>query len=182
MAGLEAVCPRGFRAVYSRNLWGGQPGEFCSGAGSLGEEAQAYARVVRDFVGKRAIKSIVDLGCGDFRVGRMLRMRGVHYLGDGHSSRAHSPEPGALWRFRHTEFVCSDFLQGDLPTGELCLLRQVLQHLSNTEISIALSRLSRFPYVLITEHYPAAGRAVTPNLDKPAWSGHEGVRRFGRLS
>src|SRR5262245_54776289 len=64
-----------FTGVYANNLWGGEKWESCSGTGTTDERLvaayvamlEATARSER-FFGKR----FVDLGCGDFRVGRQL--------------------------------------------------------------------------------------------------------------
>lgn len=155
-----------FRGVYARNSWGGTQGDFFSGTGSEEAQTTAYAEAVREFVRTRGIKSIVDLGCGDYRVGRMLKMAGVHYLGVDIVPEL-IERNRALFTDPDTVFMCRDLLEEALPAAELCLLRQVLQHLSNVEIARALQRLNQYPYVLVTEHYPAPSRLVRPNLDKP---------------
>jgi hypothetical protein len=43
----------------------------------------------------------------------------------------------------------------------------VLQHLSNEEIGILLGKLHKYPYLLVTEHYPSPALASTENADKP---------------
>jgi SAM-dependent methyltransferase len=155
-----------FTDVYERNLWGGAAGEYCSGAGSDEAHAEAYAEVVRDFIAKHDIRSVVDVGCGDFNVGRRLSSAGVRYTGvdvvEGlieHNQAMHGG-PGV-------RFLCIDATAEELPDGDLCLIRQVLQHLSNAQIQSVLERTRKFPYVLVTEHYPAPGSEREPNRDKP---------------
>ena len=41
----------------------------------------SYADVIRAFIRDKGITSVVDLGCGDFRVGSMLQIQGVKYIG-----------------------------------------------------------------------------------------------------
>jgi hypothetical protein len=53
-----------------------------------------------------------------------------------------------------------------LPPAELCLIRQVLQHLSNAQISAILAKLGAFPYVIVTEHQPADQDFIFANVDK----------------
>ena len=50
------------------------------------------------------------------------------------------------------------------PDGDLCLIRQVLQHLSNKQISQVLANCGKFPYLVITEDV-YNGPNVRPNLD-----------------
>ena len=61
-------------------------------------------------------------------------------------------------------FVCLDIVDGPLPAGDLCLLRQVLQHLNNEEIATVLEKLTNYKWVLVTENVSAGGMKF-PNVD-----------------
>lgn len=155
-----------FTRVYERHEWGGKEGEFCSGTGSSAAHADEYARVVRDFIRANGISSVVDLGCGDFTVGRELQVPGVRYIGvdivesliERNREMFGGPE---------TSFVSLDAVTDELPDGDLGLIRQVLQHLSNEEIAAVLAKAKKYRYLLITEHLPSPQRAARPNADKP---------------
>lgn len=47
-----------------------------------------------------------------------------------------------------------DAVSESIPEGNICLIRQVLQHLSNADIVKVLEKLSRFDVLVITEHLP----------------------------
>lgn len=156
-----------FSRIYRDKLWGEDlSSPWFSGSGSIGGAREAYQEFVRCFIKQRGITSVVDLGCGDFRIGAPIARLVNRYVGvdivpdliDYLQARFGSST---------TEFRCLDIVNDDLPEGELCLVRQVLQHLSNGEIKAVLPKLARYKYVLITEHYPAPGRLVLPNRDKP---------------
>ncbi len=49
----------------------------------------------------------------------------------------------------------------------MCLIRQVLQHLSNAEISRVLENANKYKYLIVTEHYPNPAAKLKPNLDIP---------------
>ena len=70
-----------FTNVYTKGMWGGDPGTFFSGPGSNEEAAKPYADFVIRFMTEHNVKSVVDLGCGDFRVGRRIAASGVDYTG-----------------------------------------------------------------------------------------------------
>jgi hypothetical protein len=74
-----------------------------------------------------------------------------------------------------TRFLHLDIVGDEVPDGDVCFLRQVLQHLSNQEISAILPKLGKYEWVLITEHYPADENLGKPNLDK-VHGGH--IRAF----
>jgi hypothetical protein len=155
-----------FREVYARNAWGGAPGELCSGSGSAEEFAIPYAEVIGRFVESHGLRTVVDLGCGDFSVGRLIASKRVRYIGVDvvdEVVRRNRDRHGA----EGVEFVCLDITRDELPPGDLCLVRQVLQHLSNAEILAVLERTRGYPFVIVTEHLPPVDRVSRPNLDKP---------------
>ncbi|MDZ7910611.1 MAG: class I SAM-dependent methyltransferase [Rhodococcus sp. (in: high G+C Gram-positive bacteria)] len=156
-----------FTRIYRDKKWSVSSGsEFQSGSGSTEPIAEQYASFVADFINQRAVSSVVDLGCGDFNVGRRIAVAGVRYVGVDIVDDLISNN---LRKFadRGIDFRCLNIVEDDLPAGELCLVRQVFQHLSNTEILAVLPKLARYKYVLITEHYPAFTSGIVPNLDKP---------------
>jgi SAM-dependent methyltransferase len=154
-----------FSQIYSKKMWGGPEGEFFSGSGSDSAFADVYVSAVREFLQQTGARRIVDLGCGDFRIGNRIR-EGYEYTGvdvvpelvAAHDERFSNA---------HTSFQCLDITADPLPLGDVCLIRQVLQHLSNDEIARVLASASAYPFLVITEHFPAASRFTVPNLDKP---------------
>jgi hypothetical protein len=155
-----------FTRVYDTHEWGGRKGQYCSGSGSSDHQATLYATMVKAFVAERNIRTIVDLGCGDFVVGRELQVPGVKYIGVDiveqlieHNNRNFGS--GEI------SFLCLDIIADDLPEADLCLVRQVLQHLSNAQIDAVLRKIGKYRYALVTEHYPAPSVASIPNKDKP---------------
>ncbi|MDB5459530.1 MAG: hypothetical protein JWO72_1271 [Caulobacteraceae bacterium] len=159
-----------FGDIYRDAVWGGRPGEFNSGLGSDDDVSADFVSVVRDYIKTNSLTSIVDLGCGDFRVGSRLLQPGLAYTGvdvvpalvESHQ-RQHA-RPGV-------EFTVADIIDGELPAGDLYLVRQVLQHLSNEQISRVLEKLAAKARVIIAEHHPAPDRFKLPNRDKPAGHG-----------
>jgi hypothetical protein len=63
-----------FAEVYEKGIWGGGPGSFYSGGGSDPQFSEPYCAYLQQFVkdGGYETVTVVDLGCGDFRVGRQL--------------------------------------------------------------------------------------------------------------
>jgi SAM-dependent methyltransferase len=152
-----------FSEVYSKNQWGGASGEWYSGAGSRHLPADLYVKTINEFISSHRISSIVDLGCGDFEIGKQIALQGISYTGvdivPDLIERNNRFFANALTRFR-----CLDIAQEPLPEGDLCLIRQVLQHLSNRQISSVLAKARKFSYLIITEHYPNRPRSY--NRDK----------------
>ena len=66
----------------------------------------------------------------------------------------------------NVDFRVLDITKNELPEAEVCFLRQVLQHLSNTSILCFIRLLKKkYKYILITEHFPSTTKFI-PNIDK----------------
>ena len=157
-----------FSQIYRDNKWGGEKGGFCSGAGSTNDAivttyVDAITRLASEkgFLGTR----FVDFGCGDFRVGQRLIPLCSTYVGvDVVPSLV--DHNNKIYGNQTTRFLTQDLTRDEPPEGDVCFVRQVLQHLSNDEIKSILSKLDRYRWVFITEHQPKAGASVVPNIDK----------------
>jgi hypothetical protein len=168
-----------FSTIYQSQAWGSRPDRpFCSGDGSIREDAvEPYCNMVQTFIKGNNIRRLVDLACGDFAVGSRLLGPELEYTGVDvvpalidYNQRTFG-SPGV-------QFRCLNMIDDDLPSGDLCLVRQVFQHLSNTEIRKTLKSLTRYPQVIVTEHvYSGAG--LRCNLDKPHGPGIRLSRRSG---
>ena len=141
--------------VYEMKLWGNNDSAFYSGIGSHHPDIiMPYIATVSSFL--KSLESpitVCDLGCGDFNVGKELVGFTDKYIGVDivaplvkHNSEKFVQE--------NLEFYCLDIAVDDLPRGDVVILRQVLQHLSNSEIQSVLKKLSAYKYLILTEHLP----------------------------
>ncbi|WP_299253322.1 class I SAM-dependent methyltransferase [uncultured Aquimarina sp.] len=141
--------------IYEKNLWGSNNSRFYSGEGSHNPEiVNPYIDILILFFEtlKRPI-TVCDLGCGDFNVGKQLVKHTKKYIAIDIVSELIKYNKGKF-KEENLEFHCLDITKDDLPSGDCVLLRQVLQHLSNTEVERALSKLTNFKYIILTEHVP----------------------------
>jgi SAM-dependent methyltransferase len=155
-----------FTRIYMENLWGGKVGQYRSGDGSTEHHALLYADAVKTFIKEKHITSVADLGCGDFMVGSKLHMKNLKYIGVDIVEDL-IKRNRQQYETIDIKFHCLDIITDDLPDAELCLIRQVLQHLSNSQIISILQKIKKYKYILITEHYPKPGLYFSPNKDKP---------------
>ncbi|HUK36316.1 MAG TPA: class I SAM-dependent methyltransferase [Vicinamibacterales bacterium] len=153
-----------FSEIYQYNMWGRGDGRFYSGPGSDLHATAPYTAAVRAFIGEHAIASVVDVGCGDFRVGTQFLETGVRYHGVD-VVPALIRHNAATYGSDRVTFSCLDATRDDLPDGDLCLVREVFQHLSNDEIRRALDNCRKFPYVVVTERIASPGRMTAPNAE-----------------
>jgi len=154
-----------FGEIYRRGLWGGGGNGFFSGSGSDREISAPFVDIAGRYIDDHGIASIVDLGCGDFRVGRQLVRPGLKYIGVDVVSDLIA-ENQRRYGNDFVSFEVRDIVNGPLPDGDLYLVRQVLQHMSNDQIDAVLRNLDDRQHVIIAEHHPAPDRLQRPNEDK----------------
>ena len=158
-----------FTEIYAERKWTPGSREFDSGAGSSDERiSSAYVAALRcwlERIGSRNL-TIVDLGCGDFRVGQRLVNLCGRYVGVD-IVKPLIEHLTKQFGSTNVEFLHRNILEDSLPDGDVCFLRQVLQHLSNEEIQAILSRVRKYRWAVITEHHPSDAFFRAPNLDKP---------------
>lgn len=150
--------------IYENNLWGGDKSEFYSGLGSHHPETvNSYISVISSFLREFSTPPVVyDLGCGDFNIGKKLVKYTKKYIAIDIVPEliAHNKE---VFQVDKLEFQALDIAKDTLTSGDCAILRQVLQHLSNTEIQSVVKKLYNFKYVVLTEHLPEGD--FLPNKD-----------------
>jgi len=150
--------------VYDMSLWGSNTSTFYSGDGSHHPIiVQPYLNVLVSFLTSFDTPIVVcDLGCGDFNIGKELVKYTEKYIAVDIVTDLilHNKEK---FKEENLEFHCLDIAVDHLPIGDCAIVRQVLQHLSNTEVQNVLKKLTLFKYVILTEHIPQGD--FTPNKD-----------------
>jgi SAM-dependent methyltransferase len=155
-----------FTEIYNNKLWGDNGlNKFYSGPGSTEESvAQPYIQKISDFLKAYIPKKprIVDLGCGNFEIGKHFIDYCSEYIGVDIVPKL-IEELNKTKATSSVKFLCLDIIDDELPGGDIAFLRQVLQHLSNEQILMILSKLRKYKIVFITEHYPTPNPDVVPN-------------------
>jgi SAM-dependent methyltransferase len=157
-----------FEDIYRRKLWGGRRAfwrKFHSGSGSVNEKIIGpYVEAVLPIIQG---KDVVDIGCGDFMVGRRLASSCRSYVGCdiARSLIEYNRKKFGL------DFRVVDAINDKLPDGEIVLIRQVLQHLSNSEVAAILPKLPKYKCAIVTEHLPGSSDFI-PNVNKPTGADH----------
>lgn len=160
-----------FDQIYTQGAWGkDDQGQATSGIGSHSDHIVApYVTAVRNILERHDLTAVLDLGCGDFNVGSQLLEACETYLACDISNavlemnRQKFSDP-------KLEFRKLDVTTDPLPSAEIALIRQVLQHLSNADIKRFVERVNQtkpFKYLLVTEHLARAD-GFPENLDKPS--------------
>lgn len=150
--------------VYDQYLWGKNDEKFYSGEGSH-DTAIVVPYVEKVLVFLKSFDTpltVVDLGCGDFNVGKQLVSYTKKYVAVDIVPQLieHNTQ---VFKNEKLHFQCLDIAEDILPKGDCAIVRQVLQHISNAEILKIIPKLKAYKYILLTEHVPSV--AFKPNLD-----------------
>jgi len=122
-----------------------------------------YVKFVNLFLLDKKLKSIIDLGCGDFNVGKNIYKNVNKYY-------AFDIVPDLIktnkkkFNDKKIVFECKNFIDDSLPKADGVIIRQVLQHLDNKSIIKILNKIKSYKYAIITEHIPK--NIFIPNIDK----------------
>ena len=156
-----------FNKVYNKSRWGNEDGNSTSGRGSHSSEFFIpYCEQMTDFLNKFTNPKILDLGCGDFNIGKRL-------IRENHNWFAYDISDVIVSRNKETydrsnlTFECLDFCDVILPDADIAFVRQVFQHLENKKIAKFIDNLNakkNIEYLIVTEHNPV-GKFI-PNIDK----------------
>lgn len=130
-----------------------------SGSGSSPANTLLYRQFLAGYMRKYQIRSVLDLGCGDWRVGKLIDWSGVHYHGYDvvpELIMANAIAYGKGW----VQFTCADILDVPLPPADLVLCKDLLQHWPDAAISDLISRLSGRRALITYDH----SNAVLTNI------------------
>jgi len=146
-----------FTNIYESKLWGNNENEKYSGSsggGSTVSYNQEYVIFLKKLILENNISSVIDLGCGDFICGKLIYDDlNIAYKGydtykkviDYNSTQYSLPK----YSFTHLDIYNNRDL---IINGDLCILKDILQHWKLENIYIFLDYLiqnKKFKYILI---------------------------------
>lgn len=149
-----------FTEIYENKIWGdNQNPYYCGSSGggsSLDFNKDNYIPFLRKFIKENGIKSVVDLGCGDFICGETIYGDlDVKYTGCDvyrkiieHNSKKYQ-QSNQKYTFVHLDFYnAKETISG----GDMCIIKDVLQHWPSENIYRFLDYIvesKKFKYILI---------------------------------
>jgi hypothetical protein len=148
-----------FTNIYEKKIWGDNYNSEYNGTSGNGSEIyynkDTYVPFLKKFIISNNIKNIVDLGCGDFKCGKLIYDDlDIKYTGyDAYKKiidynlKQHSLPK---YFFEHLDFFNN---KESIINGDLCILKDVIQHWKIDEIYTFLDYLVEnkiFKYILIS--------------------------------
>lgn len=155
-----------FGRIYDTDHWQGG-----SGPGSTSDATEYYRMIVRRLLASRQIRSVVDIGCGDWQVGSLIDWTGVNYTGiDVVSSVIERNQQ--MFGSERVKFAHLDVRTATLPCADLLIVKDVLQHWPTSDVlRFVHSELSRFRFALLTNDIASRdyGGPVNEDIEIGAW-------------
>ena len=148
-----------FTRIYETNKWGSNNNNNYSGSSgsgsSLDQQKNTYVPFLKSFIKEHNINSVIDLGCGDFIVGKMIyNDLDVKYYGyDAYEKVINYHNKNNMKNDKYT-FTHLDFYKEkeSIVGGDLCIIKDVLMHWSLDKIYNFLDymiEIKKFKYILI---------------------------------
>lgn len=144
-----------FTYIYENNIWGDNKNNNYKGSSGNGStinyNKNTYIPFLQNFINDNNIKTVVDLGCGDFVCGPSI-YDNLDILYTGYDVYKNVIQHNSTTKY---EFIHLDFYNNkeQIKDGDLCILKDVLQHWSLDKINIFLEYIvesKKFKYILIT--------------------------------
>lgn len=138
-----------------------------SGVGSSLNQTITARSTVEFVLKKYQIRSIVDIGCGDFTWMHEMNLEGINYTGVDIVEKL-IEENRILYGTPQKTFLTLDICMDKIPTADLVICRDCLVHLSLPEIQMALKNIreSKSGYLLATTF---SGVAENKNIVTGLW-------------
>ena len=168
---------KAFENIYSNNLWGSPDSiperlnqKFYSGGGTDPENDfnNLYKNLIQSYVDRDDVKTVAEIGCGDWEVSSRIDWKKVQYTGydvvkdliDYNNSN---------YANDNINFVCdSNIFENNNLKADLIIIKDVLQHLPPSYyINFLKSITSNFKYNIITNDY-------SPQNSEISFGGYQG--------
>lgn len=133
-----------FNDIYENNEWG-----YGSGEGSLKIHTVGYSKFIEEFIKKKKIATVVDMGCGDWQFSKDINWGNAQYHG---FDIVHKVIDANIAKYakENIVFSCYSGSATMLPSADLLIIKDVLQHLTNDKIDRIFEEFNRYKYCLIT--------------------------------
>jgi hypothetical protein len=133
-----------FDKIYKRHRW-----IWGSGTGSIPFLNKPFIDFVNNFLEIHPeIKVVIDIGCGDHQIGKCLKLEHKKYIGCDVAGVV-LEKTRKKFSSTNKEFFRLDAVAEKLPPGDLIIVKDVLQHLQNQDVSCILSKLSHYHFVIV---------------------------------
>lgn len=166
-----------FTNIYEGCLWGDNKNKNYNGSSGGGSSLEynidKYVPFVKSFIINNNINTIIDLGCGDFICGKHIYedIPNIKYYGYDTYEKVIDENKlinnNSKYTFKYMDIFNK---KEEIIDGDLCILKDILQHWCNKDIYTFLDYLcenNKFKYILIVN----CCNQVQDNQDSPTGEG-----------
>lgn len=153
-----------FDRIYKFHYWGRG-----SGTGAVYELNKPFVNFVNDYLKehKKDIKTVVEIGCGDWQLSSHFDLENIQYIGCEVSefmfNKLSNKHTGDNIRFEKLDAVSDP-----LPEGDILICKDVLQHLCNEDVLKILKKMESYKYVILVNDYYDTKR-INKNIRNGSW-------------
>jgi hypothetical protein len=145
-----------FTNIYKNKIWSDDINNLSGPGSSIYLNNETYIPFLKKFIIDNNIKSIVDLGCGDFVCGKLIYddIQDIKYYGydiyEDIIKKHRETYKNSKYEFNYLDIINE---KDKIINSDLCIIKDVLQHWPLNDIYIFLDYLCnnyKFKYILIT--------------------------------
>lgn len=157
-----------FDKIYKTAYWGqGSINGGSSGHGSSPEMNKEYINYLNNFIKKNNIRSIVDIGCGDWQIMNHINLLNIDYSGFDVAEEVINRNNN-LYKTSTTNFYKTELGEYyNYPKADLLICKDVLQHLDYQNINNILTQLDKYEHVIIINDF--SENTVNQNIPNGGW-------------
>lgn len=142
-----------FDQIYKKSSWASDSTSPKSGPGSTPNNAKIYVEFVQQIISKYKVKSVIDVGHGDWAMWNNFDFEGTHYTGIEISANVHNyVKP--KFTSKNKSFILKDIIRDQtIPEADLVICKDVLQHLNNNNVLNLLKLFSNCSLIIICNDF-----------------------------
>ncbi len=142
-----------FENIYKNKTWQiDSADKSLSGSGSDVTSSAPYVEFIEEIIESYQIKSLVDLGHGDWNMWNNYKFANTKYIGIDVVPEV-SAKCTEKYGSKNRQFRSGDAVSMRIPNAEMLITKDVLQHLPNQHVITLLSKLHSFEYVIICNDF-----------------------------
>ncbi len=123
-----------------------------SGDGSGADYTVGYRAFLEAFMVEHNVKSVLDVGCGDWQFSRLIDWGDREYAGT-EVVQALVDRLRAEYRAPRRHFLCTDLRRRAAGDFDLAIVKDVSIHLPNADVSAIVRNLTRCRHVLLVDDF-----------------------------
>ena len=123
-----------------------------SGTGSIPIAATAYVEYVKGFIKEQGIRTVLDIGHGDWSMWEKYKFDDVDYLGIDVYDQV-TMNLNTIYKTKNRKFESLNVVTEKIPIRDACISKDVLQHLPTNDVIIVLNKIDKFQYLILCNDF-----------------------------